>query len=282
MIAGFLTPYLLFAFVGTSKSTGRNPHVDRCRDDRNWVRIIGFGSLLSEKSARRTFPTLRDFTLTAIPGACRVFGHAAPIFFERGIANAGPPYEFSSLCAEPWIPAQERGSLNLGSEGDFALSLEQAKAAIREGRYIAATAFLIPPEAMVEFERREPEFAYVKVQPYALAGDGPCGIPAIMCGRGSDNLLRSRLEGSDSASWHSMVTQYGIDTLWHHPPDKILPCRSYLRLCVLAADLLGVKDNFLDTTLLADRQTTVREHLLRHPSLLETVPPEAVAVYYTP
>jgi hypothetical protein len=256
---------------------------ERCCDERGWIRIVGFGSLLSEKSARRTFPNLRDFSLVAIPGACRVFGHAAPVFFERGMTAPGPPYEYSSLCAEPWVSLQARGALKCASERDFALSLEQAVAAMREGRYIAATAFFIPPEAMKEFEEREPEFSYVSVQPYSMSGDAPSGIPAVMCGRGSDHMVRSRLEKADPAvSWTTMVSRHGIDTIWHHPPDKIFPCRPYLRHCVLASDMLGVKDNFLDTTFLADRLTTIREHLDRNPTLLETVPSPSVARFYTP
>jgi hypothetical protein len=239
--------------------------------------------LLSERSARRTFPNLSDFSLVAIPGACRVFGHAAPVFFERGMASAGPPFEFASLCAEPWSSLHERGALKCGSEPDFALSTEHGAAAMREGRYIAATAFFVPPESMKEFEEREPEFSYVRVQPYTMTGFAPSGIPAVMCGRGSDDTVRSRLEQSDgSVSWTTMVSRHGIDTIWHHPPDKIFPCPPYLRHCVLASEILGVKNNFLDTTFLADRRTTIRQHLDRNPALLDTLPSQEAAKFYTP
>ncbi|KAH8044938.1 hypothetical protein JL720_16882 [Aureococcus anophagefferens] len=57
--------------------------------------ILGFGSLLSEQSARLTFPDLDEFRLVRVRGYRRVFGHAASIFFERGIADAATK-EFSS------------------------------------------------------------------------------------------------------------------------------------------------------------------------------------------
>ena len=41
---------------------------------------------MAERSARSTFPDLEGFRVAALRGFRRVFAHAAPIFFERGIA----------------------------------------------------------------------------------------------------------------------------------------------------------------------------------------------------
>jgi hypothetical protein len=41
---------------------------------------------VAERSARSTFPELEGFRVAALRGFRRVFAHAAPIFFERGIA----------------------------------------------------------------------------------------------------------------------------------------------------------------------------------------------------
>ncbi|KAF3596158.1 hypothetical protein DY000_02026624 [Brassica cretica] len=62
----------------------------------NRISITGFGSLLSERSARSTFPDLENFRVAKLQGFRRVFAHAAPIFFERGIANLQTK-EISSL-----------------------------------------------------------------------------------------------------------------------------------------------------------------------------------------
>ena len=46
--------------------------------------MLGFGSLLSERSSRYTAPNLQNFRLARVRGWRRVFAHCAPIFFERG------------------------------------------------------------------------------------------------------------------------------------------------------------------------------------------------------
>ena len=74
----------------------------------------------------------------------------------------------------------------------------------------------------------------------------------------------------------------GLDSIWNWS-GPILPCRVYLRHCVLAAEKAGgdVRDDFVDSTLLADRRTTIREHLQEHPSIMREVPPPALAHRYS-
>ena len=62
--------------------------------------ILGFGSLLSERSSRVTFPDLTNFRLVRVQGYRRVFQHPASIFFSRGIADRDSG-AFCSLSAEP-------------------------------------------------------------------------------------------------------------------------------------------------------------------------------------
>lgn len=65
--------------------------------------------------------------------------------------------------------------------------------------------------------------------------------------------------------------------------DDVLPCRVYLRHCVLAAQKLGpsAHESFLDHTYLADRQTTIRQHLKADPSIMTEEPPESIANRYS-
>ena len=72
---------------------------------------------------------------------------------------------------------------------------------------------------------------------------------------------------------------HGVDRVWR---DDVLPCRAYLRHCVLAAQNLSpaAHASFLDQTFLADRRTTIREHLARDPSIMQELPPESLAVRY--
>jgi len=64
--------------------------------------------------------------------------------------------------------------------------------------------------------------------------------------------------------------------------DDILPCRTYLRHCVLAAEHLSpaAHASFLDHTYLADRTTTIREHLRFNPGIMAELPPPELAERY--
>lgn len=70
------------------------------QDAHGFISVAGFGSLLSESSARSTFPDLRRFRACKIKGYRRVFAHTASVFFQRGIARPATR-EISSLSCEP-------------------------------------------------------------------------------------------------------------------------------------------------------------------------------------
>lgn len=44
--------------------------------------VVGFGSLLSQRSSRFTFPELQNFRLARLRGFRRVFAHITPFFFK--------------------------------------------------------------------------------------------------------------------------------------------------------------------------------------------------------
>ncbi|CAH2078923.1 unnamed protein product [Thlaspi arvense] len=174
----------------------------------NRISITGFGSLLSERSARSTFPDLENFRVAKLEGFRRVFAHAAPIFFERGIAN---------------------------------------------------------PET--------------KVVPETMEGK-PFTNSAVLCARYSDEeFFQIRCKGNKEI-YFQHYGRFNIDKIWR---DDILPCRVYLRHCVLAAKNLGDEayNNFLDHTYLGDRRTTIREYLSSTGSgIIEEEPPEALKSRY--
>ncbi len=69
------------------------------QDGEGVISVAGFGSLLSECSARSTFPDLRNFRVGKVKGYRRIFAHTASVFFQRGIARPKTG-EISSLsCA---------------------------------------------------------------------------------------------------------------------------------------------------------------------------------------
>lgn len=206
------------------------------------ISICGFGSLLSERSARSTFPDLINFRMGKLSGFRRVFAHVAPIFFERGIAKPETK-EISSLSVEPC-----------------------------EGESLIVTIFEIQKSEIPSFIEREHEFRFLAVIPETLNGL-LYPNPAVLCARYSDQeYFQNRCKGN-SEIFFQCYGRYGVGKIWR---DDILPCRVYLRHCVLAAKNLGdvAYDNFLDHTFLGDRKTTIREYLSTTGSgIMEQEPP---------
>uniref|UniRef100_A0A7N0URP9 Uncharacterized protein n=1 Tax=Kalanchoe fedtschenkoi TaxID=63787 RepID=A0A7N0URP9_KALFE len=213
------------------------------------VSICGFGSLLSEKSARSTFPELINFRVGRLNGFRRVYAHVAPIFFERGIANPETK-EISSLSVEPC-----------------------------EGETLIVTVFEIQISEIPSFIQRELEFRFLAVFLETLEGK-PYEHPAVICARYSDEeFFRIRCKGSKEI-FNQHYGRYNIEKIWQ---DDVLPCRVYLRHCVLAAKNLGEEayNNFLDHTFLADRRTSIREYLATAGSgIMEEEPPESLKERY--
>ncbi|AQK93026.1 uncharacterized protein [Zea mays] len=211
--------------------------------------VVGFGSLLSERSARSTFPELEGFRVAVLRGFRRVFAHAAPIFFERGIAIEATK-EFSSLSVEPC-----------------------------DSELIVVTVFEIKEEEVPAFIEREHEFRFLAVVPEGLDGV-PFTNRAVVCARYSnEEYFQERCRGSKEI-YNKYYGRYNIDKIWR---DDILPCRLYLRHCVLAAKNLGepAYSNFLDHTYLGDRKTTIREYLATTAAgLMEEEPPESLKSRY--
>lgn len=211
--------------------------------------ICGFGSLLSERSAKSTFPDLKNFRVAKLHGFRRVFGHAAPVFFDRGIAK------------------QETGEIS-------SLSVEPCR-----GETLIITVFEINKSEVPSFIEREHEFRFLAVTPEEMTGE-PSTWRAVVCARYTDEeYFQFRCKGSKEL-YFQRYGRYNIQKIWR---DDILPCRVYLRHCVLAAKNLGEEayDNFLDHTFLGDRRTTVREYFATTGSgIMEEEPPESLKIRY--
>ncbi|GAU46962.1 hypothetical protein TSUD_403120 [Trifolium subterraneum] len=239
-------------------------HFDSLLSPDDHISICGFGSLLSERSARSTFPDLINFRIAKLNHFRRVFAHVAPVFFERGIAKP-ETMEISSLSVEPC-----------------------------EGETLVVTVFEIRKSEIPDFIKREVEFRFLAVLPETLDGKS-FDFPAVcvdhfvvalsidsmvLCARYSDEeFFNIRCKGNKEI----LFQQYGrwnIDKIWR---DDVFPCRVYLRHCVLAAKNLGdtAYNNFLDHTYLADRKTTIREYLATTGSgIMEEEPPESLKFRY--
>eukprot|EP00877_Chromochloris_zofingiensis_P014569 jgi/Chrzof1/9366/Cz04g00060.t1 len=202
-----------------------------------------------ERSARSTFPDLHNFRPGRVVGFRRVFAHTADIFWARGIAKADTK-EMSSLSCEPYA-----------------------------GHEVVVSLFEVPynPEAVAAFINREHEFRLVAVRPTTLEGT-PLDRLAVLCAKYTDAEYKARR--CPSAEYERRWGKHGISRIWH---DDLLPCRVYLRHCVLAAQGFCAEayGSFLDATYLSDRCTTVRQYLQQHPDIMTESPPHELADRYS-
>jgi hypothetical protein len=242
-----------------STSTGAGPNDGDADDATTTLTILGFGSLLSERSSRMTFPELQNFRLGRIPNYRRVFGHTPSVFFKRGIVNR-ETLEMSSLSAEY---DEEEGN----SPGFICAVFEiNNDDMMKDG---------VPSQAFLE---REEEFNIITV-PYSDVNTG-AESQGILCARGSDEEFLKRW---GQPYFDQEYGQYDIDTIWNWDKTSGLrPCATYLRHCTLAAEKMGQTcyNSFLDETFLVDRKTTIRTYLNDNPQVMTTEPPEELALRY--
>eukprot|EP00930_Biecheleria_cincta_P061413 TRINITY_DN46986_c0_g1_i1.p1 TRINITY_DN46986_c0_g1~~TRINITY_DN46986_c0_g1_i1.p1 ORF type:complete len:225 (+),score=52.42 TRINITY_DN46986_c0_g1_i1:63-737(+) len=211
--------------------------------------IIGFGSLLSEKSARSTFPDLTNFRLARVHGYCRVFRHPAGIFFERGIVPQGS-MEFSSLSVEP-----------------------------AAGRSIVVAVFETAGLDLDALQKREEEYDLVTTPYQQLDGLEGNGLMCLPLKNDREGFVQRWGEDRFEQSYG----RWGLETIWGFGSDSgILPCPVYLRHCVLAAAKAGeeASNSFLDVSFLADRKTSIRQYLEQRPDIMQTQPPESLINRY--
>ena len=260
--------------VRTSSTMAASPPAAAADGEIPRVTVLGFGSLLSERSSRLTFPNLTGFRLGTVPGHRRVFCHPASIFFERGIANIGT-LEISSLSAEKADGCSFVCSVFEVPGGEL---LEDPGGGEEEGG--EGSGSFVPSRAFLE---REEEFEIVRV-PYLERGEAE----AVGAGPKMGVLCRRSTDAAYAARWgrerfERKYGTHGLKTIWGWGTESgIRPCGPYLRHCVLAAGAMGTGclDSFLDETYLADRTTPIREYLAAHPEVMETVPPGDLAVRY--
>ncbi|KAE9333261.1 hypothetical protein PR003_g14115 [Phytophthora rubi] len=124
--------------------------------------------------------------------------------------------------------------------------------------------FDIPESLLPDFYEREEEFKIISAKFQVLDGTS----------------------GDEVGGWETFDSKYkayGLDTIWGWDAQSgILPCRVYLRHCLLAVKKLGqdVYDDFVATTYLGDRSTTIKEYIETNPSImLERPPPHLVDRY---
>ena len=185
-------------------------------DDGTTITILGFGSLLSEKSSRLTFPNLTNFRLVRVPNYQRMFAHPTSIFFQRKIANLST-LEMASLSCE-YNP----------NCSFIAIAFD-----IPVSQMIDSTTNTYTPKS--EFVQREEEFAIIPLPYIDQYDDRDASSSAaetkvrvgMICAKSSDEIYMAKwgLE-----HFQLRYQQYGISEIWSYPSTfiSIKPCTMYL------------------------------------------------------
>ncbi|RDX94674.1 hypothetical protein CR513_22915, partial [Mucuna pruriens] len=103
-----------------------------------YISICGYGSLLSERSARTTFPNLANYRIARLTGFRRLFTVTGGFFFAHHVANI-KTQEIAALSVEPC-----------------------------EGEIIAVAVFEIKKTEIPAFIEREREYRFLAVVPESL------------------------------------------------------------------------------------------------------------------
>jgi len=180
---------------------------------------------------------LTNFRTGTVRGYKRVFDHVGIIFIQNLLVEKDS-LEISSVCAEE-DPTRE----------------------------MLVSIFEIPETEIPLFYQRE-DFFNVKEVDVEEHKDEKKIIRGLMCTRfASDEALIAANFGSKE-TFENRFKGFYQGRIYR---DDILPCRIYLKHCLVAAKRLGdeFEANFLNYTFIADRITTIRQYLEAHPGMME-------------
>ena len=201
------------------------------------VTIFGYGSLLSESSAKRTCPNLTNFRVASIKGWERIFSLVSVSQLKNGNANV----EENQIAALAVRKSTNPSALCIG------------------------TLFDIEEKDLLELTRREHRYNMTEIQAF----DGPNDSTSVTCivftaSSDEEYKLKCQKEG-DNETFHTIVGQYYNGQLWGR--KDIFPVTKYLHYCCDAASKLSYRGdsaicqtNFLES-FLADETTTIGEYM---------------------
>mmetsp|Transcript_33871 Transcript_33871/g.99823 ORF Transcript_33871/g.99823 Transcript_33871/m.99823 type:complete len:268 (+) Transcript_33871:64-867(+) len=211
--------------------------------------ILAYGALLSESSARLTFPHLNNFRLVRVRGYRRVFGHPHLFLIGQNVVDlADQSLRLASLSAEKVVTS------------DYTSPAEEEAA----GFVVAAFDVELDDAQRKDFVERERAYEFAKVPYYDI--DSDCiALPkgrGVICLAGSNDAKLPQVLDPVVSKIREELGQ-GV---WHWEHDSgLLPADVYLRHCLLAVEKAGpiAMNSFVNETYFADRNTTVAEYLDR-------------------
>jgi hypothetical protein len=214
-----MTPLSYVSAYGINKSMATHPIVGRTSpvtmasagDEAGDgdITMLGFGSLLSEKSSRTTFPTLKNFRLGKVLDHRRVFCHPASIFFQRNIAK---------------LETLEMSSLSVEYEAGYSMVCSVFEVP-NEGLSASGPGDNFAPSQ--KFLEREEEFEITKVRYEELEANGSSKQEikeGVICRRSTDDAYIARW---GQERFQKNYLDYGIKTIWGWN-EGIRPCVSFV------------------------------------------------------
>lgn len=226
----------------------------------NPTTILGYGALLSEESARLTFPQLSNFRLVRTRGLRRIFSHPHLFLINQEIVDPSKTLRLASLSAE-FINDDTPNSTT-------------------DGFVVAAFDVNLNDDQRIAFVEREPEYSMEIVPFYELSSKeeeeetDPVGHGVICVACKDDNNLPPSLDPP-----RERLTALGLSVWNWEYKSGLLPADVYLRHCLLAVKKAGpmAEQSFLDETFLVDRTTTLGQYLSlegNEKSMMNSRPPK--------
>ena len=188
--------------------------------------VIGYASLLSPISIHRLFPNACNITPVKIPGHARCFNSYGTLSIKKGLVKKGDK------------------------------EVASAAAILRPGSMIYALVFQLDKTDFETYRRHEFRYDLQEIEVFSRDTGKP--LRAIICYEGADHRIDTTLVGV--ADIYALYAQHEVQSFWNRPD---LPAKTYLEHCLAAARDLGPDyvGNFLDTSFLHDRETSVRTYL---------------------
>lgn len=198
------------------------------------ITVIGYGSLLSEQSAKASVPGLENFRLVRVANRRRVFCKVGIVFFQRyGLAQSD--IKIASLSTQ--------------TDTDNSL---------------IASAFECSSEEFMQLYEREHRFKWETADFIELLSSN-ASSGRICCNYSDEEYRLNKCITEDE--YQLRVGQYYQGEIWR---KDILPYPNYLQFCLQAATHHGqeVYQNFISSSFLADNKTTVADFLKQSPRYL--------------
>lgn len=202
--------------------------------------LAGVGSLVSEASALRSF-AFTNFRIGEVRGWRRAFNQANWVNVECGWGSTA-------------------------KHTTAALAMVKAD----DADFVSHVALLDVEEAdLFSFYERETGYHIRSTPCYERSGDGSMVQTgnALLCTACENDAEADALWAPDGAmEQHCAGSDYAQDwmrrslrPLWPSKSATLLPAPGYLRLCAAAHMRAGLLDHFLDSTVLNDQTTTLRD-----------------------